>query len=63
MADVSSCCLNHISVLILFVALVISRFLTSVHFAVTVHLSLDNFSKFPQGSSVQYHGIILEDTE
>lgn len=35
MADISSCCLNHVSVLILFATLVISRFLTSVHFAVT----------------------------
>lgn len=34
MTDISSSCLNRVSVLTLFVTLVISRFLTSVHFTV-----------------------------
>ena len=44
--DVSSCRLNHVSVLTLFAVLVSSRFLTSVHFTVHVCLGLGAFSNF-----------------
>lgn len=53
--EMTYCCLNHVSVLTLFAALLLSRFLTCVHFTATVKAvedSLANFSNFPQVTSV-----------